>query len=95
MSLQAKCFERWTWGEDDLFDLGAARYATAVTPDGRQISLQPRIEAVLNNDGEQEECTAEEALPVLTVLLQDLHQCFFAYESIRPSSHATEKTMMQ
>ena len=54
-----------------------------MSPNGRQVSVQPPLEALPLKEGGLLEIDTEEPTPVLTVLLEDLHQFFFAYEAIR------------
>ena len=73
----------WMKGGENQFNLGIIRYITSVSPNGRQVSVQPPIEALPLKEGGLLEVDTEETALVLTVLLEDLHQFFFAYEAIR------------
>ena len=78
-------------GEVDLLGKGVVRFITSVHPSGKQVSVQPPITKLCNVDGEWEEVRSvegsrDDALLVVTLLLSDLHEEYFAYESFRHES---------
>jgi len=72
-------FQSWTQGRDDLFKLGVIRLVSSVSTCGRRLSVEPRIEQLPSSSGISLRCSSEVSLPVLALLLQDLHKCVFAY----------------
>ena len=73
----------WRRGVHRLFELGTVRFVVAVSPDGRQSTLQPPItELPTEVDGACSPLPPNECFRVITLLLTDLHEAYRAHESL-------------
>lgn len=73
----------WNQEDNDVYRLGNLCFVTGSMSNAKQISVRPPITTLPNKNYEAERLSRQEAVLVLNVLLEDLHEPFFAYESLR------------